>query len=431
MRVRNKLLLLNSVIILVFVFLVFLIFYNSMMENRYNELIYSGYRAYAATGHCNSASYDLLFTANLEQASPLWKIKKDLFVNETKGFLKNPLLEEITTRYQESMDMYQSVMVTYLVATGALEKTEILLLTFIRQGDFDDQRNLFEQRNDSPGIASMTNQIFACTNLLNRALEDNLFVLLGTADREMQANRNNIMISSITAGTLAILLATVFILLTTRSLSSRIKIIADSMKSIAGRDFSVRIKDSSRDELGDLSSAINNTLDKLRDAFFGIKTTSEETNALADSTAVIVAQSSIALDSNTAGMSEIHRHYETLAEIIQGSFTQTQQILSRFTGLDEKLEKHIFLISQLSVAIEEIVRSITNIVSMTRGKKELTASVERVIRQGEESSTETNTQIQSILQNLSHIGEVIEIIAAITGQTDLLSMNAAIESAHA
>ena len=181
-----------------------------------------------------------------------------------------------------------------------------------------------------------------------------------------------------------------------RSITGPLNRMVSALARVAERDLTTSVEVVSRDEIGQMATALSTALGSMRDA---VATVGETSSALAGASEELTA---------VAGqLGEAAE--ETTAQAGTVSVT-ARQVSSNVTTM--------------SAATEEMTASITEIAQ--------SASTAAGVATGAVSTAEdTSRAVERLGQASSEIGDILKVINAIAEQTNLLALNATIESARA
>ncbi|MDR1175620.1 MAG: methyl-accepting chemotaxis protein [Treponema sp.] len=228
---------------------------------------------------------------------------------------------------------------------------------------------------------------------------------------------------------LLVIAAAAFLL--ARSISTPLGQMVTVVSGLGEGDLTGQLHIKRRDEIGDMAVVFNGTLEKIKNLVLTIKNQSVALFDIGNELAGNMTETAAAINQITANIQSIKNRVINQS----ASVTETNATMEQITGNIEKLNAHVDRqsesVAQSSSAIEEMLANIQS-VSQTLIKnagnvKELTESSEV----GRSGLQEVAADIQAIARESEGLLEINAVMENIASQTNLLSMNAAIEAAHA
>ena len=242
---------------------------------------------------------------------------------------------------------------------------------------------------------------------------------------------NNIQNFVPVAGSLLIIsLALNFGILRVWILSPIKKIIAVLLKVEKG-DISQQIRLPPGDEIGEISKRLDKILDNFKHLVMLIQNEAEAVDEIGKDL-------STNMDRTAGAMNEINN----AVQFIQGQVTTqgeaigvTNEAIDRITGninqLSEDIDVQSASVSESSSAIEQMLTNIESVTRISRTNSENVAHLTDASEAGRTSLQAVVQDIHEIARESEGLLEIIAVLENIASQTNLLSMNAAIEAAHA
>jgi len=258
-------------------------------------------------------------------------------------------------------------------------------------------------------------------------------VLVGTTESYALKEVNAITRFTIIMAAITIVIAAVIVYLVMSGTTKPIVRVADTLKDIAEGegDLTRTIAIKSKDEIGDLAMYFNETLKKIKNLVIVIKKEADGLSEISNDLSGSMTETAAAVNQITANIQSIKgRVINQSASVTQTNATM-EQVIANINKLNNQVENQSSNISQASSAIEEMVAnisSVTNTLVNNAGNVKTLETASEISRGGLEEMAADIEEIAVESEGLLKINSVMKTIAS---QTNILSMNAAIEAAHA
>jgi methyl-accepting chemotaxis protein len=248
-------------------------------------------------------------------------------------------------------------------------------------------------------------------------------------DSMISVLRNILIVSGIIAMVL-FLLITYFILNRVSRPITKITEILEDISQGEG-DLTNRITVDTDDEFGRMATHFNDFTEKIRAMVADLKDVSNTSRDMGDNLSVNITEISASTTEMAATVKSLHEHVETQTERVGSANEEIQLIKNQISQVNSNIDREEGALEESSSAITQMLAALGNLSRISTEKRVLINELSDHAKNSGNAMSETARDIKEISNSVDVITELADVINGVSDQINILSMNAAIEAAHA
>jgi methyl-accepting chemotaxis protein len=250
---------------------------------------------------------------------------------------------------------------------------------------------------------------------------------------EFHENVSRLTLLIVGAGLILLVIGIVVASLIGRSVTRPVNFTVQALKDISEGegDLTKRLDIHSKDELGNLSSYFNKTVTKIEGLILVIKQRAFTLRQISNRLSENMALTATSIKDINASVTNVSARVKEQSASVNSSSTALSLVSENIDSLNSEVTQQAQSVEQSSTAVEKMIASISTVTDTLVAN---TANVKHLMEAsdvGRNGLADVVADIRGIARESEGLLEINAVMENIASQTNLLSMNAAIEAAHA
>lgn len=217
-----------------------------------------------------------------------------------------------------------------------------------------------------------------------------------------------------------------------KGIRTRFEAVSSQLKSLANDgDLTKLIDITMLDDFGSLTSSVNVLISQLGSMIYQLSKESSSVLQVAENLSQTTANSTAALDELKNAFDRINEAEQNQSQEVMFAGEGIRKLSVSADELEQNMMAQSSALHENSASITEMAENINSVAEISKRADSVSSNLTKTSELGNEMITKAISAISEIQDASVQVQNIIKVIQQIASQTNLLSMNAAIEAAHA